>query len=140
MTISIDTNIFVAFWKTDDALNSLALSALEEAHKRSNLVVTAPVFAELLAYPTRDEEFLGRFFRDTNISIDWDFNETIWRIAGRAFQSYAARRRKQVDSGPRRILADFLIGAHAMRHGYGLLTFDDRLYRAAFPRLRTMAL
>jgi predicted nucleic acid-binding protein len=140
MTISIDSNIFVAFWKTDDALNSLALSGLDEAHKRPNLVVTAPVFAELLAYPTRDEEFLGRFFRDTSISIDWDFNEAIWRIAGRAFQSYAGRRRKQVDSGPRRFLADFLIGAHAMHHGYGLLTFDDRLYRAAFPRLRTMAL
>jgi predicted nucleic acid-binding protein len=140
MTVSIDTNIFVAFWKTDDALNSLALSALDESHKRSNLVVTGPVFAELLAYPTRDEEFLGRFFRDTNITIDWDFNEAIWRIAGRAFQSYAARRRKHVDSGPRRILADFLIGAHALHHGFGLLTFDDHLYRAAFPRLRIMAL
>lgn len=140
MTVSIDTNIFVAFWKTDDTLNSLALSALDESHKRSNLVVTGPVFAELLAYPTRDEEFLGRFFRDTNITIDWDFNEAIWRIAGRAFQSYAARRRKHIDSGPRRILADFLIGAHALHHGFGLLTFDDRLYRAAFPRLRIVAL
>jgi len=37
----------------------------------------APVFAELLAYPTRDGEFLGRFFRDTNASIGWDFNEAI---------------------------------------------------------------
>jgi predicted nucleic acid-binding protein len=139
MTISIETNIFVAFWKTDDALNSLALSALDEAHKHANLVVTGPVFAELLAYPTRDEEFLGRFFKDTNISIDWDFREAIWRIAGRAFQAYAARR-KRVDSGPRRILADFLIGAHALHHGHELLTFDDRLYRAAFPRLRIMTL
>ena len=139
MTISIDTNIFVAFWERNDTLNSLALSALEEAHKRANLVVTAPVFAELLAYPTRDEEFLGRFFKDTNIAIDWDFSEAIWRIAGRAFQSYARRRRKQADSGPRRVLADFLIGAHALHHGYGLLTFDDRLYRAAFPRLRIFA-
>lgn len=139
MTISIDTNIFVAFWKTDDALNSLALSALDQAHKRANLVVTAPVFAELLAYPTRDEEFLGRFFKDTNISVDWDFSEAIWRIAGRAFQAYAGRR-KRVDSGPRRILADFLIGAHALHYGYGLLTFDDRLYRPAFPRLRIVTL
>ena len=102
-------------------------------------MVTAPVFAELLAYPTRDEEFLGRFFRDTNISIDWDLNEAIWRIAGRAFQSHAARRHKQADTGPRRIPADFLIGAHALHHGYGLLTFDDRLYRAAFPRLRILS-
>ena len=135
MTISIDTNIFVAFWKTDDALNSLALSALDQAHKRANLVVTAPVFAELLAYPTRDEEFLGRFFKDTNISVDWDFSEAIWRIAGRAFQAYAGRR-KRVDSGPRRILADFLIGAHALERGYALLTLDEGIYRASFPKLR----
>jgi predicted nucleic acid-binding protein len=140
MTISIDTNIFVGFWKIDDALNSLALSALDEAHKRANLVITAPVFAELLAYPTRDEEFLDRFFRDTNISIDWELNEAIWRMAGRAFQSYVARRRKHADTGPRRILADFLIGAHSLHHGHSLLTFDDRLYRAAFPRLRILPL
>jgi predicted nucleic acid-binding protein len=40
----------------------------------------------------------------------------------------------------RRILADFLIGAHALHHGYGLLTFDDRRYPAAFPRPRIMTL
>src|SRR5260370_21955106 len=44
MTISIDTNIFVAFWKTDGALNYLALSALDESHKHSNLAGTPPVF------------------------------------------------------------------------------------------------
>ena len=84
-------------------------------------------------------EFLGRFFKDTNISVDWDFSEAIWRIAGRAFQAYAGLR-KRVDSGSRRILADFLIGAHTLHHGYGLLTFDDRLFRAASPCLRIMTL
>src|SRR5207302_3822625 len=59
--------------------------------------------------------------------------------AGRAFQQYVARRRKQLDSGPRRILADFLIGAHALHHGFRLLTLDDRLYRAAFPRLAVLS-
>lgn len=91
MTISIDPNIFVAFWKTNDTLNSLALTALDEAHRHSNLVVTGPLFAELLAYPTRDEEFPGRLSRDRNIAINRDFSEAIWRMAGRAFQSYAAR-------------------------------------------------
>jgi predicted nucleic acid-binding protein len=31
--------------------------------------------------------------------------------------------------------ADFLIGAYAFRNGFTLLTFDDRIYRVAFPRL-----
>jgi predicted nucleic acid-binding protein len=62
-------------------------------------------------------------------------NEAVWRAAGRAFQEYVTRREKQRVSGPRRILADFLIGAHAMQNGFQLLTLDNRLYRAAFPRL-----
>jgi len=36
---------------------------------------------------------------------------------------------------PRRILADFLIGAHATVNGYKLLTMDAGVYRAGFPRL-----
>lgn len=35
----------------------------------------------------------------------------------------------------RRILADFLIGAHALVKGYTLLTLDEGMYRAAYPRL-----
>ncbi|MGZ4890608.1 MAG: hypothetical protein ACXWBH_15610 [Candidatus Angelobacter sp.] len=39
------------------------------------------------------------------------------------------------DPGPRRILADFLIGAHASHRGYRLLTLDDHLYPSAFSSL-----
>jgi predicted nucleic acid-binding protein len=138
MTTALDSNILVALWNEDDTLNTLARSALDAALARGRLVIAAPVFAELLAFPPRNEPFLDSFCRDTGISVDWDLNEAIWRTAGRAFQSYAARRRKYSDSGPRRILADFLIGAHAFRKRYHLLTLDARLYRAAFPRLRIL--
>jgi predicted nucleic acid-binding protein len=136
MTTAIDTNIIVALWDKNDDLNSLAQSALDAALGRGNLAVAAPVFAELLAFPGRSESFLDSFFKDTGITVDWNLDESIWRAAGRAFQSHAARRRKQRDSGPRRILADFLIGAHALQRGYRLLTLDDRLFRAAFPGLQ----
>ena len=76
------------------------------------------------------------FFQDAGIAIDWNLDEATWRTAGRAFQAYAARRRRQGEPGPRRILADFVIGAHAMQKGYPLLTLDDRLYQAAFPGLK----
>src|SRR5208283_2496874 len=45
------------------------------------------------------------------------------------------RRRKRRDPSSRRILADFLIGAHAHTRSYRLLTLDERLYKAAFPTL-----
>ena len=135
MTTAIDTNILVALWHEDDSLNTLARSALDAALGRGSLVIAAPVFAELLAAPSRDEAFLDSFCRETGISVDWNLDEVIWRTAGRAFQLYVARRRKQRGSGQRRILADFLIGAHANQNGFRLLTMDHRLYRAAFPRL-----
>lgn len=136
MTTAVDTNVIVALWDRDDALSSAAQSALDGALDRSTLTVAAPVFAELMACPGRSETFLDLFFKETGITVDWNLDENVWRTAGRALQLYAARRRRQRDFGPRRILADFLIGAHALEKGCRLLTLDDRLYRTAFPALK----
>jgi predicted nucleic acid-binding protein len=136
MITSVDTNILVGLWDRDDALNSAALAALDAAFARGKLVISGAVFAELLAFPQRTEEFLDGFLSDTEIAVDWASDESVWRVAGMAFQQYAARRRKQKADGPRRILADFYIGAHALENGYSLLTLDDRIYRRAFPRLK----
>ena len=62
-------------------------------------------------------------------------DESVWQTAGKSFQKYASRRRKQKAGQPRRVLADFLIGAHALEKGYSLLTLDEGLYRAAFRKL-----
>ena len=104
-------------------------------------VVVGDIFAhtELMAAPGRDVVFLDAFFVDTGIRIDWNLDETVWRLAGEAYQAYAARRRKYEDHGPRRILADFVIGAHALRFGCRLLTLDSKLYRASFPKLVLLA-
>ena len=139
MTTAVDTNVIVALWDRDPAISTGAQSALDTALARGSLVICAPVFAELMAAPGRTEGFLDSFFQATGIRIDWPLDENIWRSAGRAFQAYAARRRKQA-GGPRRILADFLIGAHALEGGHHLLTLDDHLYRAAFPDLALVRL
>jgi predicted nucleic acid-binding protein len=67
--------------------------------------------------------------------VEWELNERLLRAAGLAFRGYAERRRSQTGAEPRRILADFLVGAHAMLNEYRLLTLDTGMYRAAFPRL-----
>ena len=136
MITAIDTNVLVALWDRDDKLNAAAQAALDAAFARGKLVISGAVFAELLAFPRRSETFLDRFLKDTGIAVDWNTDESIWRVAGKAFQKYASRRQKQKAGGPRRILADFLIGAHAIENRYGLLTLDDGIYRAAFPRLQ----
>ena len=136
MTAAIDTNILVALWDTDPQLNSAVHKALDSAQARGALVITGAVYAELLALPGRTEKMLDEFFGSTGILVEWQLSEQIWRTAGRAFQEYARRRSKKKAEMPRRILADFLIGAHAAVHHYPLLTLDRRLYRAAFPKLK----
>jgi predicted nucleic acid-binding protein len=133
---AIDTNVIVALWDADSKTTQAALNALEAAFRRGNLIVAAPVFAELVAAPGRTESFVDRFFEDAGIAVDWHLTEAIWRSAGAASQAYAERRRGQRDSRVRRILADFLIGAHAAANGYRLLTADEHIYRAAFPSLQ----
>lgn len=135
MTTAIDSNVLIALWNLDDTLNTLARSALDRALTRGSLVMAAPVFAELLAAPSRSESFLDSFCRETGIAVDWSLGEGVWRVAGRAFRRYVERRRRQRDFGSRRVLADFLIGAHAIQNGFQLLTLDDRLYQSAFPGL-----
>ena len=136
MITAVDTNIFIALWDSDDSLNSLALDALERASSSGNLVVCGAVYAELLAFPGRTPQFLETFFRETGVSIDWSMEKSIWNAAGLAFQSYVKRRRRQRQPDARRILADFMIGAHADVNGFAFMTLDERIYSAAFPKLK----
>lgn len=138
MTTAIDTNILTALWNNDDVLNVRAQAALDGVFAADRLVVSGVVYAELLAAPSRTEQFVDEFLEEAGISVEWEFNERMLRMAGISFQGYAARRKKQKGTEPRRILADFLIGAHAAVNGYRLLTLDAGLYRASFPKLVTV--
>ena len=140
MTTAADTNIFVALWNPDDSLNSLAQAGLREALQGGGLVMSAPVYAELLAAPGRDEDVIERFIHKTGIAVDWSIDERIWREAGRAYRNYVTVRRKQRETAPRRILADFVIGAHAMVRKHRLLTLDTKIYRSAFPSLDVISI
>jgi predicted nucleic acid-binding protein len=139
MTTSIDSNIIVALWRHDDPLNFVSAKILDQARKRGELIVSAPVYAELMGDPIRTESGLNQFFQDSGIVVDWTLDERVWREAGRAYKGYVLRRRSASGVLPRRLLTDFLIGAHALVRGYSLLTFDQRLYAAAFPSLTILS-
>lgn len=140
MITAVDSNVLICFWNADDALNAMARTAIDAALSRGSLIIGAPVFAGLLASPRKTKAFLDYFFKQPGIAVDWELNELNWRTGGRAFQSYASRRRRQRDPRPQRILSHFLIGAHALRRGYQLLTLGDRHGPTAFPRLSIIAL
>jgi hypothetical protein len=135
MITAVDTNVIVGLWDAKDSLHLPALKALESAFAHGGVVICGAVFGELLACPGRTVRFIDDFLTDTEITVDWASNEDVWRAAGVAFKKYAASRRRQKAVGPRRILTDFYIGAHAASNRFRLLTLDDRIYKSAFPHL-----
>lgn len=138
MTTSIDTNVLIALWDHHDTFHKQVQKTLDEISESSQMVITGVVYAELLASPGRDEDFIDYFLRRTGIRVDWHIGEEVLRMAGLGFRAYSARRKRGHADQPRRILADFIIGAHAESNGHTLLTLDQRLYKPSFPDLRVL--
>ncbi len=135
MSTAVDSNVLSALWNPDRNTNTAARSALEAAHSRGLILIHGTVYAELLGDGGRTQKMLEEFLSATGIVVDWDCTPQLWRTAGLAYQGYSARRKRSGGQLPRRILADFIIGAHAALNHHRLLTFDRKLYRAAFPKL-----
>jgi predicted nucleic acid-binding protein len=105
MSTAIDSNVLIALRNEDDTLNTQARSALDTALARGRLVIAAPVFAELLAAPSRTESFLDSFCKQTDITMDWNLNEATWRGEGQMPRSRGLQRvlcEPQKASAPRK--------------------------------------
>jgi predicted nucleic acid-binding protein len=135
MRTAIDTNVLSALWSKETLASEIARN-LGEAKAEGGLVVGAPVYAELLAYPKASESFVNSFLADTGVTIDFDFQQQVWLEAGRRFARYATRRRRTARQGPRRLLVDFIIGSHALAQADRLMTLDPKRYRQDFPELK----
>ncbi len=140
MNLALDTNVIVYALAGTEQTARASSQALEDAASRGGaLVVAAPVYAELLGIPHSKKEDLDAFIADAKSLVDWHISKSCWIGAGIAFAAYARRRNRQKVSSPRRILADFIIGAHAAEVG-GVLTADAAFYRTNFPELHVIEL
>lgn len=134
-TTALDTNVLIDLLsRTDSEERRRAARVLLEAAKRGPLVVCAVVHAELGAHPRSNPEDVDRFLDDLRIKIDWPLPEAVWRLSGLKFREYAIRRRHSSSTEPRRLIADFIIGAHATAAG-ALATRDAAFFRRTFPDL-----
>jgi predicted nucleic acid-binding protein len=137
MITAIDTNVFSAIWSWEQSAEKAA-AKLGEAKMEGALVIAPFVLSELLAYPRATVAFVHGFLEATGVSIDHKLEERIWTESGLRYARYAARRKIATGEGPRRILADFLIGSHALVQADRFLTLAPKVYQQDFPELRLL--
>ena len=135
MRTAIDTNIISVIWSGTTSSAQVA-STLAQAGGEGALVICAPVYVELCAYPNASAEYLDQFLASTRVEVDFVIDEPVWREAAKRFAHYAHRRRKSGGSGARRLLVDFIIGAHASLCADRLFTLDPHRFTKDFPKLR----
>ena len=134
MRTAIDTNVISALWSGEPASQGMA-ALLGSAKNRGGLVICAPVYVELLAYPRATRTLLEQFLATTQIVTDFLLDEAVWQEAGAAYAAYAQRRRDSKAGSSKRLLVDFIVGAHAILKADRLLTLDAARYQVAFPKL-----
>ena len=134
MRTALDTNVLSELL-SQEAVAAKISSQLASCKLDGPLIISAVVYAELLAHPRVTESFLAYLLSKTGIEIEYELSEAIWREAGLRYAHHAARRRTIKAEGPRRILADFVIGAHALHRADRLMTFDVTVFKKDFPEL-----
>jgi len=139
---AIDANIISSIWSNEPAAEKV-VEQLGMARQEGILLISPFAFAELHAHPNMTAGDVRSFLDATGIVIDYKLEEKVWAEAGLRYARYAARRRQSTGEGPRRILPDFLIGAHALVQAERLLTlekaYDGKRMRCACAATRRRA-
>jgi predicted nucleic acid-binding protein len=153
MITAVDTNVLLDVLIPDAPRGDESERALAEAVRAGAVVISDLVYAELAAhFPDRAE--LDRFLADTGIRLEACGAQALHR-AGRAWKEYVLRRpaplacpqcgaaqdvrceRCGASVQPRQhVVADFVIGAHALAQADRLLTRDMGYYATYFPDLK----
>jgi predicted nucleic acid-binding protein len=128
---AIDSNILSAVFCLEPASPAL-IALLGRLRLEGALVICGAVYAEVHAIPGMTSKLLEEFLKDTGIAVEANHHLEDWRVTGQAF---AVRRRKDGDGQGKRLLADFIVGAHAAGHCDQLLTLDPKRYSQSFPGL-----
>lgn len=103
------------------------MAAVQSAQRSGSLVIGECALAEIT--PALPSEEISRFLSDWNIQFLASTQESAQK-AGEMMRRYLTRAPR-----PRRVIADFLIGSHALFHAGRLLARDRGYYRDYFEDL-----
>jgi predicted nucleic acid-binding protein len=133
--ISLDTNVIFSALNPRDS-NHREAQALLNRHSLQAFCICPIVHAELRASAVWPA--LRAWLKLQGVTVIWELPEVVWDNAGISYGKYAIQRRSGVL--PRRLVADFLIAAHAAHHGLEVLTFDDTVLKAVFQEVTLLPL
>jgi predicted nucleic acid-binding protein len=149
---AVDSNILFDVLSGDPARAEESRLALAEAQSSGPVIASEPVFAEVAAHFEEELEFF-RFLAGVPLQLQPSTPQSL-HVAGQAWRTYQQRRpagstcpqcglsqvvtcaRCATSLRPRQhIVADFIIGAHALVQADRLLTRDRGYFASYFPTL-----
>jgi predicted nucleic acid-binding protein len=128
MITAIDTNILLDILVPNENFYEASANALQNAAGNGSLAISDIVYAELCIHFEAQRE-CDAFLEENEIRVQALGREAHF-LASRAWRTYRKQGGKRT-----RILADFLIGAHAQKQATRLLSRDRGFYRKLFPSL-----
>jgi predicted nucleic acid-binding protein len=128
---ALDTNVLIDFFGADPTFGHLSNQALRRCIGEGGLVACDVVWAEVAAWfpsPSRAAEAMDRLgVRFGPVDVPSALS------AGSEWKAY-----RRHGGARERMIADFLIGAHALAHADRLLSRDRGFYRTYFKKLQVL--
>lgn len=128
MITAVDTNILLDILVPNEQFYEDSGDALEDAAGEGSIVISDVAYAELCIH-FENQRDCDAFLESNEIRVQGLTREAHF-LASRAWRTYRQQGGKRT-----RILADFLIGAHAQKQATRLLSRDRGFYRKLFPSL-----
>ncbi len=131
MITAVDANIVLDILTGSPKEIQVAQHAMLAAKKAGAVIISVIAYAEVAAqFPSKARA--DEFFRLLSCKVQ-QLEEEAAFVGGKFFDEYKQRGGKRT-----RILADFLIAAHAQLNADRILTRDNRFFSGNFPKLKAV--